>query len=671
VVRAVLAILALLATVTAFGLLSGGYIFTRAAPVVFVAAGLVIVGVWVVRRPERPSLLHVVGLLAFAAFVAWTGLSVLWSVGPDLSWVSFDVVAFYLLVAVVCGVLPGGRAQLRVAAYGFALAMTLLAGYALLGKIAPDVVTNAHVFARLSGSIGYWNVLAALIAMAVPIGLEAASRRGAPLWLRGLVSSALVVLLFTFFFTFSRGGFVALGVALLVWFALSPRRLAGFASLALPTLLVAAVLWHVRHLTTLFNATNDDVLRTAQGHALARWVLVAALASCAAQLLVAYGQRRRPLPARAARVVGIALLVVLLVVPVAGGAVYFPRHGGVVAWVRTHAHDALSGAGPSNGASRLTSLGTSGRGPWYHEALQGFAAHPLAGSGAGTFRFTNYLYRHKTWVVMHSHSEWLNVLSELGIVGFVLFATAIAGLLAAAFGRRRASRADPERPLLVACQAAALAFVVHMSIDWDWDMAVITVAFLLLAGVAAAYVRDRERSAAAAPAATASRGTATGSVVAAAGPVTAGVGRPPAMSAALLSRAARVLVTGLVVLGVAAWALPYLSQRADLRAVDQASRGRLAAAAASARQASSLDPLAVDPLITLALVQTEERRPAAARTTLLAAVRLQPRNYLPYYELGLLELDSFGDRATADAWFRRALTLDPLDALTRGQLGLT
>ncbi len=669
VVRTVLATIALLATIAAFGARSGGYIFTRSAPVVFVAAGLVVAGVWIVRRPERPSRAHVIGLAAFAALVVWTGVSVLWSVGPDLSWVGFDVAAFYLLVALVCGVLPGGARQLRAAAYGLALVMTLLAGYALLGKIVPEVVTNAHEVARLSGSIGYWNVLAALIAMTVPICVEAASRPAAPAWLRGLVSSALIVLLFTFFFTFSRGGFLALGVALLAWFALSPRRLAGFASLALPALLVAAVLWHVRHLTTLFNATSDDALRTAQGHALARWVVVAALVAFAAQLLLAYWQRRRPLPPRAARALGVALLVVLVAVPMAGGAVYFPHHGGVVAWARTHAHDALSGAGPSNSASRLTSLGSNGRGPWYHEALQGFAAHPVTGSGAGTFRFTNYLYRRQLSVVMHSHSEWLNMLSELGLVGFVLFATAVAGLLAAAFGRRRVGRSDPERALLAACQAGALAFVVHMSIDWDWDMAVITVSFLLLAGAAAGYVRSCT-----AGATTPKPVTGRGEVaVAPAGPTPLRdpAGRVPFGSFDRGGLGLRVLVTGLVCLGVVSWTLPYLAQRADLRAVDQASRGRLAAAAASARQASRFDPLAVDPLVTLALVQAEQRRLAAARTTLIRAARLQPRNYQPYYQLGLLELSGFGDRTAADEWFRRALTLDPLDPATNRQLGLT
>jgi O-antigen ligase len=331
----------------------------------------------------------------------------------------------------------------------------------------------------------------------------------------------------------------------------------------------------------------------------------------------------------------------VIAAPLAFSVYYFPRHGGLDGWVRVHYDAALSAQGPANNAGRLTSLGSSGRVPWYREAIKGFDAHKIAGTGAGTFSFTNYLYRPQAWVVHHSHSQWLNVLSELGLVGFVLFAVAIGGLVVAALGRLLKDRADPERSLLAGCQAAVVAFVVHMSIDWDWDMAVITLAFLLLAGAAAGYVRQRDRADAEAA---------------------------PSVPPRRLSLAARILITGLVVLGAVAWGLPYLSQHAALAAVDDASLGRLTQAASSARRAGRLDPLAVDPLITLALVQVEQRHAPAARQTLERAVRLQPRNYEPYYQMGLLELNSFGDQAAATQWFRRALALDPLDALTRAQL---
>ena len=250
-------------------------------------------------------------------------------------------------------------------------------------------------------------------------------------------------------------------------------------------------------------------------------------------------------------------------------------------------------------------------------------------------------------MVRHSHSQWLNVLSELGLVGFVLFVVAIGGLVVAALGRLRQDRTDPERSLLAACQAAVVVFVVHMSIDWDWDMAAITVAFLLLTGVTAAYARDR---------AAATR---------------RGIG-PPLLIDLHRRRLPRLLASAALVLLALSWTLPYLSQRATQSAVDEASRGHVGQAAAAARRAHGLDPVAVDPLLALAAAQSQGGNVKGAAATLADAVRLQPDNYLPYYQMGLLQLDGFGDKAAAARWFAKALQLNPREpAVLYSMHGLT
>ena len=60
-----------------------------------------------------------VGLSALALFTLWEGLSIAWSVGPDLSWLAFDVSLLYLIVAAVVTATPAGPAQLRLAGYGY------------------------------------------------------------------------------------------------------------------------------------------------------------------------------------------------------------------------------------------------------------------------------------------------------------------------------------------------------------------------------------------------------------------------------------------------------------------------------------------------------------------------------------------------------------------------
>ncbi len=100
------------------------------------------------------------------------------------------------------------------------------------------------------------------------------------------------MLVFTFFFTFSRGGYVALAAALLAYFVFTTRRLSAFVSLAIAAALVGVVLFGLRDLGTLFTATTDGGLRSSQGHVLAFWLVVALAVAFAAQVLVALAERR-------------------------------------------------------------------------------------------------------------------------------------------------------------------------------------------------------------------------------------------------------------------------------------------------------------------------------------------------------------------------------------------
>lgn len=133
-----------------FSFLSGGDIFTRSAPLAVVYLLLAAVWVWFLRRRSRPSLIYLVALAVFGLFVAWTGLSVSWSFGPDLSWLAFDLAALYLAAAAVLGLTPVRGLQLRTAGYGFLAVAVAVGVYAFLGKAIPEVVTHAHTYARAS-----------------------------------------------------------------------------------------------------------------------------------------------------------------------------------------------------------------------------------------------------------------------------------------------------------------------------------------------------------------------------------------------------------------------------------------------------------------------------------------------------------------------------------------
>jgi tetratricopeptide (TPR) repeat protein len=444
-----------------------------------------------------------------------------------------------------------------------------------------------------------------------------------------------------------------------VYFALTNERLQGALTLALTALPVAAALYLGRHLDTLFNATTNDALRTAQGHDFGRRALVAICVAVVAQVAAALVTRAVRLAGRRRRAVGALTLAVALVVVAVGGLSFAARNGGVGGVVHKIAHEltwsSISAGPTTNGPGRLLALGSNGRIPMIREGLESFPHHPLAGTGAGTFSFTNYRYRTNAnagLIVKHAHNQWINVLSELGLVGLVLFVLAIGGLLFAALRPVGRAAPDADRGLLAALQAVSVAFVVHMTIDWDWDMAAAALAFLLLAGVAAAYVRGRR-----------------------AGPAPVG---PPALSDAARQEprgprfgvASRVLATGMLALVALSFLSPYLSDRALSEAIVSASENRTAAAIVQARQAHRLDPLAVDPLFTLALVEQQQGRVSEAVAALERAVRLQPQNYATYYELGVMQLNVLGQRPQAATAFRRALSLNPYDDSSSYELGV-
>ncbi len=635
----------------AFAFLSGGYILTRAAPVAMAWLLAAAVLVWVTRA-RRPSWLYLGALVALAGYTAWAGLSILWSFGPDLSWIAFDYAAFYLAVAVVLGVTTTGRFQLRLAGYGFLAVMVAVACYAFAGKVLPDLVTHAHTYARLDSPVGYWNVLALLMVMALPVALSLAARRGAPLALRALAAAAAVPLVFAFIFAFSRGGVLAAIVMLAVYFALSERRLASFATLAVIAAPVAVALSRVRGLDTLFTATADDLLRSAQGHTLLRWALLAVAATFVLQLAIAALERAVEWP-RALRVAAGSLVLLGIIVGGGGGALLYVDRQGGTDWVRERYEMFVEDSdtrSTADSAGRLLSL-NSGRPPLWRRALEQYEAGPKIGTGAGTYRFTHYRFRRTGGVTKHAHSQWLNALSELGLPGLLTFAAAMALFVAAALRGLRRGRRDPERSLLAALQAGFIAFVVHMTWDWDWDMAAAGVAAVLFAAAAAAYASTRDLESgvdAQAP---------DGAGAAVAGDEAATLSRPVRRA----SVPGRLLASGLLLLLAVSWLPPFMADRAQNRAVGEAADGNVTAAADAARAAHRWNPLAVDPLITLALVEQRLGDNRAALETLRTAAALQPENYQVHYQLGLLLERAFGDRRGAAAAFRRTLELNPLD----------
>src|SRR5436190_18392186 len=167
------------------------------------------------------------GLLA--AFVVWCGLSVLWSMEPDRSWDYLNRGLVYLALAVVglaLGALPGA---VRLWTYVLAGIVALALGWTLLGKAVPAIGGSGRI-ARLSAPVGYWNALALLLVIGLPLALWLAARREHPHWLRAGGTVFVYALVVGLLLAYSRGG-VAVGlVAVAAWLAVGGPRLEGAAA---------------------------------------------------------------------------------------------------------------------------------------------------------------------------------------------------------------------------------------------------------------------------------------------------------------------------------------------------------------------------------------------------------------------------------------------------------
>src|SRR5665647_1877638 len=137
-----------------------------------------------------------------------------------------------------------------------------------------------------------------------------------------------------------RGGLVVLVLTLILYFGFTTTRLASFASLVAIAGPVAAVLWRLRDLGTLFSATSDDALRTLQGHTLLRWSLAALLVAAGAQAVIVLVQRAVPWP-RWLRVAAGAAVLLVLVAGIGGGSWRFLESRGGSTWVKDRVQRAV------------------------------------------------------------------------------------------------------------------------------------------------------------------------------------------------------------------------------------------------------------------------------------------------------------------------------------------
>src|SRR4029078_7641367 len=117
---------------------------------------------------------------------------------------------------------------------GLLIGASIPVGYALASRVWPGSLAENEVSNRLGAPFDYWNAVGSVAAMAVPILLSLASRRGGSATARTLAYPLMGACMVAIALTQSRGAAAAAVVGAVAWFVLVPLRLRSLPVLLFP-----------------------------------------------------------------------------------------------------------------------------------------------------------------------------------------------------------------------------------------------------------------------------------------------------------------------------------------------------------------------------------------------------------------------------------------------------
>ncbi|MDQ2630300.1 MAG: O-antigen ligase family protein [Actinomycetota bacterium] len=477
---------------------------------------------------------------------------------------------------------------------------------------------------RLGYPLGYWNANGVAFAIGVAFALWM-SRRSLNVPLRWFAVASLPTLLLALYFTYSRGGVLALLVACGCLIALSHDRLWLLATLAIGALGALPAVLAVQARRELADNFPSQA-------AIDQGVTVLLILIAGTVLALGLFALLRRLERRDDETTGKVLalsrdpaflkrVAVVLAVLAIGGAVAV----GGRAWDQ-FSDSELALQQPED---RFENLSGTGRDEFWRVALDALGENPLAGQGAGTYRFAWNQEREIDTTVLDAHSLYFEAFAELGLIGGLIVLALVGTLLWTGFAAWRGA-SGPRRELNAVLFAACLAFAVAAGIDWLWEIAAVGAIFFAAAG---ALVAARCGQQAQAQAESNGKGE---------------------------RRRFGLTVAGLAVAWISALALvgPLLVDREIDTSNAAAADGNMEAAVEHAENARSIEPWAATPYIQLGLLAESQGDYATAAERLGQAIDREEENWLLYYLRARIEHRG-GDEAAARADLAEARRLNP------------
>jgi tetratricopeptide (TPR) repeat protein len=609
--------------VTYLGVRGGGYDPLVHTEVAIGVWWIVLVGAAVGALPAtRPSRMGWAALSLFALLAVWTAASIGWSDSPDTAIAESARSVLYVGVfALAVTSLRAGHSTRHLLS-GVAAGIVAVAVVAVVARLYPGSFPQTDerlASGRLAYPLNYWNGLAALCAIGIPLlfGLTRAARSLAG---QSIAAAGIPLLVLVLYLTASRAGAIAMAIALLVLVVATDDRLTMLTTAA-ATACGSALLVGV---TERLDALQAD----AQGPRAK--VIVALVLICGGAALIQYGVSlvarhverpgwSRPSPRRTAGLSAMLATFALAISIAAGLPGYLGDR-----WEEfkgAQAPSALSSPSGENLFERLRSANGLGRYEMWQVAWSDLESKPITGRGAGSFELSWASERSAdSLYARNAHSLYLETLGNLGVVGFALLVGLLVLMLFAGItGLVRRQVAD--RPLTAAAMASLVAFCAAAAVDWEWQIPAVSLAGL---AAGASLLGPRRRSA-----------------------------ETPASSRSVRAVLCVIAIASIALCSISLTGTSSLrSSRADAR------DGRLVSAATAARRASDAQPFAAAPQLQLALVLERAGAYDLAVERARKAVTAEPRNWEGWLVAARIEAKR-GNTQAAIRDYRRARTLNP------------
>jgi hypothetical protein len=604
-------VLAVVGVSLLLGWREGGFAASDWGPVA--AAMLALIGLalalgvaWPVTRPQRML------VLAAAAFAAWSFCSAAWAAFPATALEGSGKTLLYVACFVLCALVPGGHR--RLALYVFGIGVALIAAIVFIRLALAGDPAQFFVASRLVEPVGYENGNACLWMLGACAMLYPGTSASAGPVLRATTSAGIVLLLDAAVLSQSRAWFYLLPVTGAVAIGLSRERWHTAIGIAIPAAAAASAESYLSHV-------YDAGATTGTVRAACAAAAVAALAAAAAGAGWALAERRVTPPGRTVRLAALAAVALVLVVGAAVAVASTPRLAHPVALARSTWRDFKTPyIATDTSRSRFGGSVSSDRWREWTVAWRAFLRHKVVGVGADNYEA--FYLRERGDALFdprYPHSTPLRLVSQLGIVGTLLFAVWMAFALRRALALRRGGDLDRA----TAAAGGLLVFFywfAHSNLDWFWEIPALALPAFAFLGLAGGYRQ--------APATGVRRAVRAPVGALAAAAVILLV--PPWFEDVLVNRGAAVSATSEAVarrdFRWAARVNPWSAEPYLFLGSVELNRGEARLAEASFTRAAQREPDNWYAYLQLAVADVQRRRFGAAERHVTAARRLNPKD---------------------------------------------